>query len=207
LSRRADDGPASPIYYKPIASQVRTVSARSARDSSPKPVPTFSQRAARATKRRDVQQLSELSNPAIPSIPSLQRRCSAISVQTTKNPVSGDFVSPLTDSNRRPPPYHGGFGLSTTCRRVALIERFRPQIQSFSREAVPAQAPRREWRYGWSGSGASAANLAGAVGLALARRWTECVVRSMIPLSGARSPNRRGDVAVYGRRGLDATAA
>jgi hypothetical protein len=150
--------------------------------------------------------------------------------------------SPLTDSNRRPPPYHGGFGLSTLCRRFAFTERFRRKLSSSAaRRSLPQHAlnlpekPRTcpqnlspRWpssvatacalsllkhRFATGGMGGAArgfraaASLAGAVGLALARRWTERVVRSMIPLSGARSPNRRGDAAVYGRRGLDATAA
>jgi mannose-6-phosphate isomerase-like protein (cupin superfamily) len=71
---------------------------------SPKPVPSFATRSGRQGTVGDFQHLSELSSRPRPSIPSLQRRCSAISVQTTKNPVCGGFVSPLTDSNRRPPP-------------------------------------------------------------------------------------------------------
>ena len=33
-------------------------------------------------------------------------------------------ISPLTDSNRRPPPYHGGFTLRERAERTALIYRF-----------------------------------------------------------------------------------
>src|SRR5262249_21215297 len=32
-------------------------------------------------------------------------------VEATKKAICWPFQSPLTDSNRRPPPYHGGFAL------------------------------------------------------------------------------------------------
>jgi hypothetical protein len=38
-----------------------------------------------------------------------------LSSEATKKAICWPFVSPLTDSNRRPPPYHGGFGAVLGC--------------------------------------------------------------------------------------------
>jgi hypothetical protein len=82
--------------------------------TSPEPVPKEQhlESAARVTRRSTVFKPS----PRPPAaghrwpITSLLRRCSAVSVAATRKPpfaaTSRFQTSPLTDSNRRPPPYH-----------------------------------------------------------------------------------------------------
>src|SRR3954470_24594474 len=61
--------------------------------------------------------------------------------EATKSPFAGLFGSPLTDSNRRPPPYHGGLGAvlaSTVGHRRArfackLASRPVPMMSAFAR--------------------------------------------------------------------------
>jgi hypothetical protein len=79
---------------------------------SPKLVPN-SRRAAEYTSQparlQDIWLPSRFSGSRRPS---LRRWCSAVSATATKKPrfaaASSWSKSPLTDSNRRPPPYHGG---------------------------------------------------------------------------------------------------
>src|SRR5205814_10541403 len=66
-----------------------------------------------------------------PSSPSLSRSCSMRSNETTKNRRFAAVLSPLPDSNRRPPPYHSwsGVGFLTrispnhACFRSSLVAR------------------------------------------------------------------------------------
>jgi len=59
---------------------------------------------------------------------SFSRRWSTVSRRPTENrPFAGGSStqkSPLTDSNRRPPPYHGGFGVTTVVGGNALAKPF-----------------------------------------------------------------------------------
>jgi hypothetical protein len=80
------------------------------RKTSPKPVPKSTPRVAPSMGRTGFGLSRPLSWPLRPlgfteSLPTKEvlRR----SILGNKNPrICGDFISPLTDSNRRPPPYH-----------------------------------------------------------------------------------------------------
>ena len=56
----------------------------------------------------------------------------------TKCPFAGFPSSPLTDSNRRPPPYHGGFGLRLYDAGRALTYALSLQFRRFSSWLLPS---------------------------------------------------------------------
>ena len=72
-------------------------------------------------------------------------RCSVVLVQTTELANLQVFPcsqSPLTDSNRRPPPYHGGFGLLLCDLERRLVERFPCNLVGFAaRSTLPLNDP------------------------------------------------------------------
>jgi hypothetical protein len=103
---------------------------------APKTCPQLWRLPSAPQKSIDVQRLSEL--PAAAGIPttSLSGRYSSVSTSATKNrPFAGGSASeksPLTDSNRRPPPYHGGFAPLLCDLETGLATRFPCNPAGFS---------------------------------------------------------------------------
>jgi hypothetical protein len=69
--------------------------------------------------------------------------CDLVSSEPTtsmlKNPpICSGFTSPLPDSNRRPPPYHGGFALREGDRATALVCRFSLLLPYFRCQPHPS---------------------------------------------------------------------
>ena len=79
--------------------------------------------------------------------PTVMRRCSVVQCQATKIPdFRGFFLyqSPLTDSNRRPPPYHGGFALREGTEEQRLFAGFPCYGRTSSAgRTPPSESPER----------------------------------------------------------------
>jgi hypothetical protein len=97
----------------------------------------------RSAQNRGNQPASGGESPAIEAL--LASRADPLltceSILTTRNRYLQGLSSPLTDSNRRPPPYHGGFALRLTSVGIALAKPFSLHPRLF-RRATP-QLPRR----------------------------------------------------------------
>jgi hypothetical protein len=83
-------------------------------------------------------------------------------VQTTRNAYLQAFLrSPLTDSNRRPPPYHGEEGVCL-CGIPRNHDGLRPSRVVTNRRALRSRAPSVHPRFGlWTGRSAQAWEVAG----------------------------------------------
>jgi len=63
-----------------------------------------------------------------------------VAAGNTKSPLQGFPVSPLTDSNRRPPPYHGGSGAVLASIAGHSRPRSACKLVSYGSPAVPVRA-------------------------------------------------------------------
>jgi hypothetical protein len=75
--------------------------------------------------------------------PSLLGRCSTVSLAATKKPLfaaaSSSWKSPLTDSNRRPPPYYRGLEVGKQGQERVSAGTKIPQTEGVSRKGVTAR--------------------------------------------------------------------
>jgi hypothetical protein len=85
-----------------------------------------------------LQAFSPLRCPRGPSTTSLSRWCSLRSAGTTKTPALRGFLSPLPDSNRGPPPYHGDSGFRHTASDERLLARSSCNSASSSVRRTPS---------------------------------------------------------------------